>query len=204
MFRLFGLIIGYLFGCIQTAFIIGKLKGNIDIRQYGSGSSGTTNAIRVMGWKWGILTFLGDVAKAVIATLISWLIFDDILVGFYGGIGAILGHNFPVFLKFKGGKGIASTLGVLLIVDYRIGLIAGSILAITIFITKYVSLGSILMSISIPFQMIIFHPNWEYILLGTLLTTSALILHRANIKRLLSGTENKIGHKKNILNNEAK
>lgn len=204
MYRVVGLIIGYLFGCIQTAFIIGKLKGKIDIRQYGSGSSGTTNAIRVMGWKWGILTFLGDVAKAVIAVLVSWLIFDDILAGFYGGIGAILGHNFPVFLKFKGGKGIASTLGVLLIVDYRIGLIAGTILAIGIFTTKFVSVGSILMSLSIPIQMIIFHPNWEYIILGSLITASALILHRDNIKRLLTGTENKIGHKKNIINNEAK
>lgn len=197
MFRVACLLIGYLLGCFQTAFIVGKFKKNIDIRQYGSGNSGTTNAIRVLGWKLGALTFFGDIAKAVIAVVIARVLFDDPLAGFYAGFGAIIGHNWPVFLKFKGGKGIASTIGVLLAVDLRIGLILMGILAITIALTKYVSLGSILMVVAIPILMLIFHrDNWEFILLGLLIMISGLYRHHANIKRLLSRTENKLGHKK--------
>lgn len=200
MFRVVCLLMGYLLGCFQTAFIVGKFNKNIDIRQYGSGNSGTTNAIRVLGWKLGAVTFFGDIAKAVIAVVIAWLLFDDPLAGFYAGFGAIIGHNWPVFLKFKGGKGIASTIGVLLAVDFRIGLILMAILALTILLTKYVSLGSILMVVAIPILMLIFHrESWEFIFLGLLLMTSALYRHKANIKRLLSRTENKLGHKKDIV-----
>lgn len=202
MFRILCLLMGYLLGCFQTAFIIGKFKKNIDIRQYGSGNSGTTNAIRVLGWKLGALTFAGDIAKAVVAVILAKILFDDFSAGFYAGFGAIIGHNWPVFLKFKGGKGIASTIGVLLAVDFRIGLIMIAILAVTILLTKYVSLGSILMVISIPVLMLVFYNDqWEFILLGLLLMTSALYRHKENIKRLMSRTENKLGHKKDAVAN---
>ncbi|MBC7959730.1 MAG: glycerol-3-phosphate 1-O-acyltransferase PlsY [Vallitaleaceae bacterium] len=200
MFRVFCLLIGYLLGCFQTAFIIGRFKKHIDIRQYGSGNSGTTNAIRVLGWKLGALTFAGDIAKAVIAVLLAKFLFDDPLAGFYAGFGAIIGHNWPIFLKFKGGKGIASTIGVLLAVDPLIGLIMIVILAITILLTKYVSLGSVLMVIAIPILMLVLHPGaWEFFLLGLMLMISALYRHKDNIKRLFTGTENKLGHKKNLV-----
>ncbi len=200
MFRLFCLLMGYLLGCFQTAFIIGRFKKNIDIRQYGSGNSGTTNAIRVLGWKLGAVTFFGDIAKAVIAVIVARALFDDPLAGFYAGFGAIIGHNWPVFLKFKGGKGIASTVGVLLAVDPVIGLICMAIMAITIGITKYVSLGSVLMAVAVPILMFVWHrDSWEYVLLGLFLTVSALYRHKDNIKRLLSGSENKLGHKKEMI-----
>lgn len=202
MFRILCLLIGYLLGCFQTAFIIGKFRKNIDIRQYGSGNSGTTNAIRVMGWKFGALTFLGDISKAVIAVLLTSYLWHNPLAGFYAGIGTIIGHNWPIFLKFKGGKGIASTIGVVLAVDYRIGLYMIAVLAITILISKYVSLGSVLMVITIPIQMYIFHKaETEFIILGLILMAFALFRHKSNIKRLLSGTENKLGHKKDIITN---
>lgn len=188
-----------MFGCIQTAFIVGKIKGNIDIREHGSGNSGTTNAIRVLGWKLGAITFIADILKAVMAVLIAWIVFDNPMAGFYAGIGSIIGHNWPVFLRFKGGKGIASTIGVMLTVDYRMGLIMILILAITILLTKYVSLGSILMVLSIVIMAPVFHnDSMEFLLLSFFLTGSALLKHRSNIKRLLNGTENKFGRKKNI------
>jgi len=203
MFRVISIIMGYLFGCIQTAFIVGKLKQNIDIRNYGSGNSGTTNAIRVLGWKFGALTFFGDILKAVFAVTLSLIIFKNPLAGFYSGIGVIMGHNWPVFLKFKGGKGIASTIGVMFAVDYRIGLIMIAVLAIVILLTKYVSLGSIFMVITIPILMFIWHSNdIEWIVLGLLLMISALFQHRSNIERLLKGTENKLGHNKAIVSKE--
>lgn len=205
MSRLIGVLIGYLFGCFQTAYIVGELKQKIDIREYGSGNLGTTNAIRVLGWKFGAITFLGDFTKAILAVVITRIIFDDPVAGFYAGLGAIIGHNWPVFLKFKGGKGIASTLGVAMAVNPIIGLILMAIMAIVIYTFRYVSLGAIIMVIVFPIMAYVFHGDEvEYIVLALALMTFALYRHRANIKRLLSGTESKIGHKKNIVTEEEK
>lgn len=197
------LLIGYLIGCFQSAYIISRIKGRLDIRKYGSGNAGTTNVIRVMGWKAGIITFFMDVFKAAIGVLVCYLIFDDILMGYYAGVGVVIGHNWPVFLGFRGGKGIAATIGLLMAVDIKIGLIVIGIMAIVIFISRYVSLGSILMVISIPILMAIFYTDRpQYIVLGVILMIFALYNHRANIKRLLNGTENKLGHNKNLSENE--
>ncbi|MCT4598743.1 MAG: glycerol-3-phosphate 1-O-acyltransferase PlsY [Vallitalea sp.] len=191
------LIIGYVVGCFQSAYIVSRRRKHIDIRDYGSGNAGTTNVIRVIGWKAGTVTFIMDICKAVIGVYIATLLFDDILMGYFAGVGVVIGHNWPVILGFRGGKGIASTIGLLLMVDIRIGLIVAGIMALVIFISKYVSLGSILMSISIPILMAIFHlDEILYVVLGVVLMVSALYNHRANIKRLLNGTENKLGHKK--------
>lgn len=205
MSRLIGILIGYLFGCFQTAYIVGEFKQKIDIREYGSGNLGTTNAIRVLGWKFGAITFIGDFTKAILAVVVTSLIFDNPIAGFYAGVGAIIGHNWPVFLKFKGGKGIASTLGVAMAVNPIIGLILMAIMAIVIYVFRYVSLGAIIMVIVFPILAFLFHGEQiEYIILASILMVFALYRHRANIKRLLSGTESKIGHKKNIVNEEQK
>lgn len=197
------LIIGYLVGCFQSAYIISKWKGHIDIRKYGSGNAGTTNMIRVMGWKAGVITFIMDLLKAVVGVYVAYLIFGDMLYGFYGGVGVVLGHNYPVFLGFRGGKGIASTLGLLLAVDWRIGLIAAGIMAIVILTSRYVSLGSIMMAVGIPVLMFVFYrDSWQYVMLGGILMVLAFYTHRANIKRLLQGEESKIGHKKNLAENK--
>lgn len=197
LFRVVSLILGYFLGCFQTAYIVGKKKQNIDIRQHGSGNSGTTNAIRVLGWKLGVLTFVGDILKAVIAVVLANVLFHDPIYGFYAGFGAIIGHNWPVFLKFKGGKGIASTIGLMLVVDWRIGLIMIGILAVTILLTRFVSLGSILMALAIPVAALMLHKgDWEFFAIGCLLMASAVFRHKSNISRLISGTENKLGHKK--------
>ena len=151
MFRVLCLLFGYACGLFQTGYIYGKAK-NKDIRQYGSGNAGTTNALRVLGKKAGLIVFLGDLFKAVFACTAARLLADhfgsDISMVYllYAGLGVVLGHNFPFYLKFKGGKGIAATSGVVLSTfDWRIILICLLLFIIVVAVTRYVSLGSLVM-----------------------------------------------------------
>ncbi len=197
MIRIPALIIGYFFGCFQTAYLVGEAKEKIDIREYGSGNLGATNALRVLGLKYGAITFLGDFTKALLAVLIVRFLFKDPMAGFYAGVGVIIGHNWPVFLNFKGGKGIASTLGVAMAINPIIGLILIVVMASIIFAFRYVSLGSIIMVSLFPILMYIFKPGqWEYFALSLAIAVFAIYRHRANIKRLLTKTESKIGFNK--------
>jgi len=205
--RAISLLIGYLLGCFQTAYIVGKMIRKIDIRKFGSGNSGTTNAIRVLGWKLGAVTFFTDIIKAIIAVILVRIIFGDLVYAYYAGIGVILGHVWPVFLKFKGGKGIASSIGVMLALEPILGLIMMVIMALAVILSKYVSLGSILMVIAIPIYILIFRlsgtDGTEIVIVGSLITVITLYKHLPNIKRLLSGKETKIGHKKEATKEEA-
>jgi len=201
MIRIPCLIIGYLIGCIQTAYITGKLKADIDIRKFGSGNAGTTNIAREMGLKTGVFVLIMDALKAILAFVICSQLFsftgiDKQLLGFYAGIGVILGHNFPIFLNFRGGKGIASSLGVMLCVDWRAALILIVIGVILIALTRFISLGSIVMLILFPIFTLVYGKSIECTILALFLTASALFQHRGNIKRLLSGTERKFNFKK--------
>lgn len=195
--------IGYCFGCFSTGYIVGRIN-HIDIRQYGSGNAGTTNAIRTIGLKAGILTFLGDLVKALLAIFVIGLIFSDSMVSLqllklYTGLGVVLGHNFPFYLKFKGGKGIAATAGVMLAFDWRIGLLAIVIFIITVAITRYVSLGSLLIAIILPISIIILYKgNLHMFLIGAIFTVLAFVKHYDNILRLIKGTERKLGEKSQI------
>ena len=147
MERLLCVVIGYLFGLIQTGYIYGKIK-NIDIRKHGSGNAGTTNALRTLGWKAGVITFIGDCLKCVLAVAIIRLIFiQDLhveLYAMYTGLGAVLGHNFPFYLNFKGGKGIAATAGLIAAFHPYFIVVELSVFLIIFFTTHYVSLGSLL------------------------------------------------------------
>lgn len=191
------IILSYLLGCFSSAYFLGKTTKNIDIRQYGSGNAGATNAMRVLGKKMGILTFGLDILKGIIAVLIG-----KYLLGFDGkllaGVFVVLGHNFPVFLNFKGGKGVATSLGVLMLINWKIGLVCLLVGVIVIIITKYVSLGSILASITAPIAMIILIDNIDRNLYFTIwfLGLLSVIRHRTNIIRLIKGEENRLG--KNI------
>lgn len=206
MERVFCLGIGYVFGLFQTAYIYGRLHG-IDIRNYGSGNAGTTNTLRVFGTKAGLLVLLGDIMKCILAVVITAVIFDKshpdmvYLLKMYTAAGAIIGHNFPFYLKFKGGKGIAATAG--LILSFHPYLIPMGIILFfgAFFITHYVSLGSLLVyagfmiELVILGQMGIFGMSQAYLIemyiIAGLLTVMAYWKHRENIKRLVSGTERK-------------
>lgn len=201
-------VLGYAFGNISTAYIIGKAN-HIDIRNYGSGNAGTTNALRTLGKKAGAITFLGDILKAIIPImLVRLLIFPEAvsthteLLCVYTGLGVILGHNFPFWLKFKGGKGIAATFGIFLALHWYTALVCLVIFAVIVLTTKYVSLGSIIASIIADIWMIIYffmaEPEDAYHIAVLLVIYLVLALwrHKSNIKRLINGTENKIGSKK--------
>lgn len=197
------LLLGYCIGCFSTGYVVGKLN-DIDIRNYGSGNAGTTNALRTLGWKAGVITFVGDALKAILCIiLVRNIIFPGVdnaqLLQMYAGLGVVLGHNFPFWLKFKGGKGIAATGGVMLAFDWRLGLIVFIVFSVLVIATRYVSLGSLAISALFPLWMLVVYPGDLHMLLVSIVfTASAFIKHRSNIKRLLSGTENKIGQKVKI------
>lgn len=211
MERIICLGIGYLFGIFQTAYIYGKMNG-IDIREYGSGNAGTTNALRVLGKKAGVIVLLGDVAKTVLAVVAVRLLFagshGDMLplLGMYAAAGAILGHNFPVQLGFKGGKGIACTAGLILTLGPVVTVLESATFLLTVFLTRYVSLGSILVVIELVIDLVVLGQMGyygmsqahltEFYLVCTALSVMAIYCHRANIKRLWNGTESKIFQKK--------
>lgn len=205
MSRILCLAIGYLCGLFQTGYLYGKMN-HIDIRNYGSGNSGTTNALRVMGKKAGLIVFAGDFLKTVLACLIARILFKndpstDLYV-LYAGLGVVLGHNFPCYLKFKGGKGIASMAGILCSMDWRVTLVCAALFLGAVIITRYVSLGSILVVIAFFIQIVLYglHGDYqvaeanltEFFCVAAFLMGMAIWRHRANIKRLLSGTENKL------------
>ena len=200
--RLICLAIGYGFGCIQTAYIVGRAVKNVDVREHGSGNAGTSNVIRVVGRRAGLAVFVCDVIKAIGAFILCAFIFNGggsffsgylpLAPGLYAGLGVLLGHNFPFFLKFKGGKGIASTLGVMLALDWRAALAVYAVGLTIIIMTKYISLTSLTMALLFPLLLIPFSHRPETIVITAFMAAMAFFLHRGNIQRLLSGTERKL------------
>ncbi len=207
MIRVVCLLIGYVFGLFQTAYFYGKARG-IDIREHGSGNSGTTNALRVLGTKAGLIVFAGDCLKCMAAVWLVRLIFGGschniiYLLCLYTGAGAILGHNYPFYMHFKGGKGIAATAGMVLSFHPWFILTGVVMFFGTFFTTHYVSLGSLLVYTVLMIQLVIsgqmglFAEMTQgqliemYIVFG-FLTVLAFWKHRENIGRLLHGTERK-------------
>lgn len=209
--RLTALVIGYAFGLFQTGYLYGKSKG-IDIRSEGSGNAGTTNSLRVLGVKAGLITFLGDLFKAILAVALVHFLFREKypqavkVLELYAGFGAVLGHNFPFYLKFQGGKGIACTSGMILAVCPLAAPFCLFLFITSIAVTRYVSLGSILVVCSYLAQVLLFGQIGylgvaseyllEFYVVSACFTAMGLWRHRANIRRLLTGTENKFGVKK--------
>ncbi len=218
LYRFLCLLGGYCFGMIQTSYIYGKLHG-IDIREHGSGNAGTTNALRVLGKKAGAVVFFGDLIKGFAATLITRLIFNHIdpsnvyMYIAYSGLGTVLGHNFPFYLKFRGGKGIAATGGVILgFLDPVLIITAAIVFFGLCLITRYVSVASICLVTFFALEYIVFALMGRYpfemdnnishncmiesVIIVTIMALMGIIRHRANIKRLINHEENKLGVKK--------
>ncbi len=200
-------VIAYLLGSISFSVIISKKMAGFDVRKKGSGNAGTTNVLRTVGKKASIITLICDVLKGVIAILVAYIAgliikegIDKALLIQLAGLAVILGHTFPIFFGFKGGKGIATALGVLLITNWNIGLICLVFALVLMILTKMVSLGSIAAAILFP-VLIMFMPHNAYLVDGNYIIYSILLAvlvvfnHRANVKRLLTGTENKIDFK---------
>ena len=210
--RLMALVIGYFLGCFPTGYLVGKTRG-IDIRKHGSGNTGATNTLRTLGWAAAGITFFGDCAKTILSIVIANLLFKDsgydmTVIELYAGLGAVLGHNFPFYFKFKGGKGIACTAGVAFALFPGAVPVCFTVFVLCIALSKYVSLGSIMMAILLVVQIFVFNfygilgvPDtsvYEFDTLVLILGVLAIFQHRENIVRLFKGTENKLGQKAEI------
>ncbi|MBA7650875.1 Glycerol-3-phosphate acyltransferase [subsurface metagenome] len=199
------LIIGYFLGSIPSGYLIGKLLKKIDIRDFGSGNVGFANALRVLGLFPGLLVLTIDIAKGVVSVYLGILLapllgFAPQVTGGISGLLSILGHNWPIFLKFRGGKGVAVTAGVFLILTPLPFLFSALTMVGVIVLTRYVSLGSMTAVGSLPFFIWFWMPSKAQFCLALSIVGASLILfrHRSNIERLLRGKERKIGEKVKI------
>ena len=202
-------ILCYLIGSFPSGYLVGKSQG-VDIRQHGSGNIGATNVLRVMGKKFGYLVFLCDSLKGFLAVKLGVLLAaaagtgaDATLAGVVGGICCIIGHNYTVWLGFKGGKGIATSIGVLLAIEpILIVMIVLLVWLAVFFIWQYVSLASISAALSLPLAVLILFPlvahgnYWVLVIFSIIVATLAVWRHRSNIDRLLQGKENRFGSKR--------
>ncbi len=189
------LLAAYLIGSVSFGYLAGRLMLGVDIRQHGSGNTGATNVLRTLGTGPAIVIFLLDVGKGFAAIFLAGLLTDIPLMIMLAGVAVVAGHNWPLFYKFKGGRGVATTVGVMLGLAPLVILIVLLIGVPIIAITRYVSLGSIIGSFLVPVLMVAFRMPPAYILFGTVLATLTIWRHRENISRLLNGTENQIGKK---------
>ena len=199
-------ILSYLIGSINFSIIISKKVAGFDVREKGSGNAGTTNMLRTVGKKAALITLVCDILKGVISILLALLIGkiakeanNSILVQI-AGILVIIGHTFPIFFKFKGGKGVATAVGVLLTTNWQIGLICLIFGLVLIAFTRMVSLGSITAAILFPILILFIKSNYivegNYFIYSLIIAVMVVFNHRENVKRLLSGTENKLSFKK--------
>lgn len=198
----------YLIGSIPFSYLIGKLFYNTDIREHGSKNVGATNVFRVLGKKAGVSAMLLDAGKGYIAVLIADLAFagydpnspcisvDTIYVNIFCGIFAVIGHNWTIFLKFKGGKGVATSIGVALGLVPAAAGVAFASFGLILFLTKYVSLSSMIGALTFFIVLIVFKESAPILVFGGLALIMIIVRHVPNIKRLLKGTENKIWQKK--------
>jgi len=197
-------IIGYLLGSINTSIIFSKFK-KTDIREHGSGNAGLTNTLRTFGKGAAVVVLLGDVLKGVIAILLARLVCNIFTIDLaneasqIAGIAAILGHNFPIYYGFKGGKGVLTSVTVLMMIDYKLALCCLLIFIVIVAVTRYVSLGSMLSAASFV-VMVVALKRYDLLAFGIIVASMLIYRHRSNIKRLIQGNENKLGQKKKEAN----
>ena len=199
-------IIAYVIGSINFSVIFSRKFAGFDVREKGSGNAGTTNMLRTVGKKAAVITLVCDILKGIVSILIALLIgyfvkdVNKAILVQIAGFFAIFGHTFPIFFEFRGGKGVATALGVILLTNWQIGLICLAFALILIIITKMVSLGSIMAAILFPVLTIFIQTNYiepgNYIIFGIAVGLLVVFNHRKNLKRILEGNENKISFKK--------
>jgi len=190
-------VIGYLIGSISFSFLWGRLFQGIDIRKHGSGNAGATNTLRVMGVGPALTVLALDIGKGVLAVWVGWWIDPaSLMLPILGGFAAILGHNWPVFFAFRGGKGIATMIGVVATLCLLPGLAAGLVGIASIFVTRFVSLGSLLFAALLPLSLWLFGREPELIVFSLALAVLAFYRHRSNIVKLAQGKENKLSFRR--------
>jgi glycerol-3-phosphate acyltransferase PlsY len=193
---LLAVVVSYLLGSVSFSILFARWLRKIDIRQHGSGNAGATNTLRVLGKGPAIAVFLLDIAKGIAAVSLGRLLGDAEWVPVAAGLAAIVGHNWPLYFRFKGGKGIATTIGALAMLAFLPALVAGIVAILTIVFTRYVSLGSMVFAVLLPIAIALFHLNAVYVWGAVIVAVLAVLRHRKNIEKLFKGTENKIGGSK--------
>lgn len=204
-------VLSYLLGSLNFGVILSKYFRKDDVRTHGSGNAGTTNMLRNYGKLWGVLTIIGDMAKVAVAIVAAFAILKathlysplceldenaDILIKSFAGLFCVIGHIFPCFFSFKGGKGVATSGGMVFMIDWRIALILLAVFIIVVAVTKYVSLGSILMAVLYPVMTALFYKSFFITAVAAVFALIVIIAHRENIRKLINHTENKITDKK--------
>ena len=198
-------IIAYLIGSVNFSVLISKKMAGFDVREKGSGNGGTTNVLRTVGKKAAALTLLADVLKGVVAIFIAWVVgkfakSNPAILVQLAALAVVLGHTFPVFFGFRGGKGIATSLGILLLLNWEIGLICLIFAVALMALTRMVSLGSISAAVLFPILTIFINEHYlvagNYFIFGIIMAAFIIFNHRSNVKRILEGTENKLSFKK--------
>lgn len=191
-------LIAYLLGSISTSILVSKIMMGFDLRDRGSGNAGTTNALRTMGKKAALYVLIGDLLKGIVAVLVARMValyfkYDQSLFECVAAFAAVMGHNFPVYFKFKGGKGVLTSFAVILMLDWKIALLLLLFEIIIIVTTKYVSLGSCLTAVLFMILATVFkRGDIYYLVLSYVLSIILIVRHRTNIKRLIKGEESKI------------
>nr|WP_300006218.1 glycerol-3-phosphate acyltransferase [Tissierella sp.] len=197
------ILLGYFFGCLQWSYILTKLLRKQDIRSIGVGNAGASNMVISFGWKAGLVVALLDILKAIISILIIKFFFKLTHPSYLylNGLGVILGHNYPFFMNFKGGKGTASTLGMMFGLDYRLGLIGVLLVVIVAFATDYIVLGTMTLVLFLLVATVFLKLGTIPIIVSTLIVAQSIYKHRLNIKKIIQGQEtglrSALGNKKN-------
>lgn len=193
--EILSILIGYALGSISFSYIVAKKVAGIDIRQHGSKNAGATNTLRLLGKGPAVFVLFLDALKGIVAVLVAMQLTDLPWIIMLSGLAAIIGHNWPVFFGFKGGKGVATTIGVVFTVALIPATIASLIAVITIYIFRYVSLGSLVFATLLPILITLYHLPLAYIGGAIAIMLITYIRHRTNIVRIIKGEENKLGKK---------
>ena len=187
--------LSYLFGAIPSGYVLFYISEKKDIRNFGSQATGATNLLRLKGWKFAVPILLFDVLKGVLPVVLALEFFEDLRFALVCGFLAVVGHCLPVYIKFKGGKGLATTLGVYAVLGFKPLLLSLGVFLLAVGITRYVSLGSLLAVLSYPLFILLFKGNIEIVCLSVVLFLLIVFMHRGNIARLIKGEERKLGEK---------
>ncbi len=189
------LVIAYVMGSIPFGLIVGKMWAKVDVRQHGSGNIGVSNVFRTIGPLPAVVVLAFDAGKGALPVLLAVQVFPDSIWGLATGIAAIIGHNWPAFLRFKGGRGVATTIGVILTLSPIVALILFVLWVITLAVSRYISLASMIAALAFPLLVYFWRISGTYLALSILISVFVIYRHRPNIQRLLAGTEYKIGEK---------
>lgn len=187
------MLVGYGFGCIQSAYILGRLIGNIDIREHGSGNAGASNITSTIGIKYGAIVGLVDILKGVSAVLVvTWIYPSSPELAYLAGLMAVIGHMFPFYLKFRGGKGVATLVGMMFGLNWMLGLLFVLLVAVPAAATDYIVAGSFTTFLTLPIITYFRGNPLSLLVLSLALTAACFYLHRGNIQRIIKGEELKI------------